>query len=124
MGLKSDSMEKAETQKLAKYSKKDIIDALVKLNYAGKVLAILEEEATEKAFREYDAACAAVNSASQAYIDWQKEISKKYGGPIGDIRTDITVAEMEQGLKLISKMEKAKQEERRVNKKLRTLLKI
>lgn len=73
-----------DLKKLAHYSKKDIIEGLLRAPFAfedvpRRLLEHLEQEEWRRLRSESDKAHDSVQKTLTAYIEWEKAIAKKYG---------------------------------------------
>lgn len=97
--------------KLAKYPKEDIIEAILNQFYfestVNMMLVDLESMRMQRAIEKEKRAFDAENAAFDDFIQWQRRMAETYGDGKSFKYGDIPNVEVEKGLKLARRFEKA-----------------
>lgn len=114
-------------KKLSKYPKEDIIEALGRQFQAdyiiSRIVYELEEQETQKVFKDHEKAFDDLISAHNAYKEWKKEMCVKYGDGKTVKLSAIPPEEITHGATLEKAINKATETEQRLSKKIDKLLK-
>lgn len=117
-------MSKSDTyKKLAHYSKKDIIEGLLRAPFAFedvpcRLLEHLEQEEWHRLQREWKKANATEENALDAYLEWAKAMSEKYGAVEEFAFHLLSKQEQKDGISLIKACEKAKKHRNTITGKI------
>lgn len=123
-------MSKSDTyKKLAHYSKKDIIEGLLRAPFAFedvpcRLLNHLEQEEWHRLERESKKAHDDVDKALTAYLEWAKAMSEKYGDGEKFAFHLLSKQEHEAGISLIKANEEARKHRETISAKIDKHLKM
>lgn len=117
-------MREDTIKKLNKFSKEQIIKAILESHVSHFILDNLEYQAQQDLLNKHSSAIDAERAAAQACMDWRREMCERYGNGRNCKLKDIPNNEIMRGARLEAEWKEAQAKERTLDKKVNRVLGI